>query len=135
MKTALLFVDSRDAPIALLECADRFGERLRGLLGRSALPDDRALWIAPCGSVHTLGMRFPIDVVFVDAKGRIVRCVEALVPNRAAFALKAASVVEFAAGGVARLRLAAGDRLSIADAAGAPRRSLATSADAAPVLA
>ena len=51
--------------LATLEVASTFGERLRGLLGRDGI--DGALLIEGARSVHTLGMRFPIDVAYLDA--------------------------------------------------------------------
>ena len=49
--------------------------RLLGLALLRDLPPDRALLIAGCRSVHTFGMRFALDVVFLDAAGRPLRVV------------------------------------------------------------
>lgn len=57
-------------------------DRMRGLLGRSALGPNAALLIERCGSVHTVGMRFSIDVVFLSGEWRIVRIVRAVRPGR-----------------------------------------------------
>lgn len=59
-----------------LRIAQGLWERLRGLLGRQGLQDGEGLMIPHCQSVHMWGMRFPIDVVFVDPAGRVVwlRC-------------------------------------------------------------
>ena len=57
-------------------------ERLRGLLGRSSLGPDAALLIERCGAVHTVGMRFAIDVVFLDRAWRIVRIALDVRPGR-----------------------------------------------------
>lgn len=90
-------------------------DRLRGLLGRSALQEGEALWIAPCSSVHTLFMRFPIDVIFLDRSGEeVVAVVERLMPWRATRVyLRAGSALELAAGTVARTGTQAGDRVRI----------------------
>src|SRR3954466_14751776 len=48
-------------------------ERRTGLLGRDSLAPSAALVLSPCGSIHTMFMRFPIDVVFVDRDGRALR--------------------------------------------------------------
>ena len=48
-----------------LQRADSVAARLRGLLGRDGLPAGTGLWIRPCNAVHTLGMRFAIDIVFL----------------------------------------------------------------------
>ena len=50
-------------------------ERRRGLLGRSSLDPGRALLLERCRSVHTVGMRFPIDAVLLDAGFRVLRVI------------------------------------------------------------
>jgi hypothetical protein len=66
--------------------ADSFVKRLVGLLGRRALADapgvSEGLWINSCDSIHTIGMRFTIDVVFLDRAGRVVKALKALKPYR-----------------------------------------------------
>jgi len=52
--------------------ADTFFSRLVGLLGSKGLGEGEGLWIVPTRSVHTVGMRFPIDVVLLDHAGRVV---------------------------------------------------------------
>ena len=86
--------------------------RRRGLLGRDALDLSTALILAPCAAVHTVFMRFPIDVVFVDRHGGIRRIVRNLQPWRMAASLRAYAAVEMA-GGVDR-DLIPGDRLYLA---------------------
>ncbi|MCE7884925.1 MAG: DUF192 domain-containing protein [Actinobacteria bacterium ATB1] len=56
--------------------------RSKGLLGRSEMRRDEALWLSPCKSVHTFGMRFPIDVAFLDASGTILHFVGEMRPHR-----------------------------------------------------
>ena len=55
-----------------VEVASGFFERLRGLLGRSDMPSGSAMVIERCGSVHTVGMRFPLDLIFLDKEWRVV---------------------------------------------------------------
>lgn len=55
-----------------VEYATGFFERLKGLLGRAEMPDGAAMLIERCGSVHTVGMRFPIDLIFLDQEWRVV---------------------------------------------------------------
>jgi uncharacterized membrane protein (UPF0127 family) len=57
-------------------------ERMRGLLGRDGLPEGCGLLIDHCGAIHTLGMRFALDVVFLDAGWRVVRVVAGVRPGR-----------------------------------------------------
>ncbi|MBI5420116.1 MAG: DUF192 domain-containing protein [Deltaproteobacteria bacterium] len=62
--------------------AETFFRRLRGLLFAPPLEGGEGLWIAPCGSVHTFGMRYPIDVLFLDRRGEVVGLYPNLAPNR-----------------------------------------------------
>jgi len=87
--------------------------RRKGLLGRDALADSHALVLAPCGSVHTFGMRFPIDVLFVGADGCVIKIVEQLGAWRMAGSLQACITVELPTGSVRRHHVRTGDRLSI----------------------
>ena len=107
----------------VVEAALDSKSRRRGLLGRATLPDRHALLLAPCNAVHTIGMQFPIDVLFVNREGRIVKIVERLGSWRMAGALRACVTVELAAGMVRRTRVAVGDRLAIQRA---PRVGLST---------
>lgn len=93
------------------EAAD-FAGRGVGLLGRQALDPATGLWIHPCKSIHTFGMRFPIDAVFLDRRHRVVRVVERLRPWRMVpLVWRAASVVELAAGRASSIGIRAGDQL------------------------
>ena len=91
--------------------ATSFALRFRGLMGAAQLPPGSGLLLPGTSSVHTHFMRFPIDVVFLDAEGRIVSVVAALRPLRLASAKSAVSVLELAGGECARLGLAEGDVL------------------------
>ena len=63
-------------------CAKSLWERLRGLLGRRGLGPGSALVIERCGAVHTLGMRFAIDLIFLDRAWHVVRMVRNVPPGR-----------------------------------------------------
>ncbi len=52
--------------------ADRWWLRLRGLGGRTALAPGEGLLLRPCRAIHMMGMRFPLDVAFLDAGNRVV---------------------------------------------------------------
>lgn len=81
--------------------ADTFTKRLRGLMFEESLPQGCALHIRPCRSVHTWFMRFPIDVLFLDADRKVVGLEENVPPGRWAVGCKeAASVVELPAGSI-----------------------------------
>jgi uncharacterized protein len=85
--------------------------RRRGLLGRDRLDASAALVLAPCWSIHTMFMRFPIDVIFVDRQGRAVRTISALPPWRMAAAPGAEAVIELAAGALRVRDVSVGDSL------------------------
>jgi uncharacterized membrane protein (UPF0127 family) len=72
--------------------------RLRGLAGLPALPPDRALHLPRTRSVHTLGMRFALDLVWLDGDGAVVRIDERVRPRRHAACRRARSVLETPAG-------------------------------------
>lgn len=86
--------------------ADRWWSRLRGLLARPPLAEDgsQALLITPCASVHTFGMRYPLDLVYLDRAGEVVGWCEQLAPWRASGCRRAVATVEFHGGALARLR-------------------------------
>lgn len=97
-----------------LDLADTFFSRLKGLLGRRELAPGAGLWIKPCGSVHTFGMRFSIDVAFLDRDMRVVAVAKTLRPNRVSpFYSKAFSVLELPAGTLDAAVTAVGDRIEI----------------------
>ena len=56
-----------------VEVASGMFDRMRGLLGRCVLPIGHGLLIKACGSVHTVGMQFPIDVIFIDRAWQVCR--------------------------------------------------------------
>jgi uncharacterized membrane protein (UPF0127 family) len=88
--------------------------RLRGLLGRAGLAEGEALLLAPCTSVHTFFMGFPIDVLFLAADGRALRAVSSLPPWRATRIYpSAACAIELPAGALARSGTRDGDTLDL----------------------
>ena len=86
-------------------------ERMRGVLGRDGLPEGNVYVFPHCGSVHTFGMRFAIDVIFLDRNGRVLSIRENVRPGRMVFGgRRAATTVEAQTGWLAK-GLAVGDRL------------------------
>jgi uncharacterized membrane protein (UPF0127 family) len=65
-----------------IQLADGWWRRARGLLGKAELPPGGGLLLVPCASVHTMGMRFPLDVAFLDGRGHIVETRPELSPGR-----------------------------------------------------
>jgi uncharacterized membrane protein (UPF0127 family) len=78
--------------------ADRPLPRLLGLAGLDAMPAGVALHFPRCRSVHTLGMRFPLDLIWLGADGRPVRIDREVPPRRFKACRRARSVVEANAG-------------------------------------
>jgi uncharacterized protein len=72
--------------------------RLLGLAGMRELPPGWALHIPRCRAVHTFGMRFAIDLIFVTRTGDPVRVVRDVRPMRLVFCAGASSVIELSAG-------------------------------------
>ncbi len=59
--------------------------RLRGLLGHASLPEGELMLLGPCCSIHTVGMRFAVDVLFLDQAWRVIGLRRGLRPGRMAF--------------------------------------------------
>jgi uncharacterized membrane protein (UPF0127 family) len=97
--------------------ADTYMRRLIGLLGKTPRWSraGRGLWIIPSCGVHTIGMLFPIDLVFIDRDCRVVGTQEFVRPFRISrVCLKATSVLEFPAYTIHRSGTEIGDTLEIA---------------------
>jgi len=72
---------------------------MKGLLGKSDMQLGEALWIKPCMSIHTFFMRFPIDIIFLNKRNKVIALIKNLKPNRLTrLYLSAASVLELPAG-------------------------------------
>ncbi len=99
-----------------VELADRWWLRLRGLLGRRRIEPGQGLLLRPCRAVHTLGMRFPLDVAFVDREGRVVACYPELGPGRRTrWHRPAAAALELAPGTLGAAGTRVGDLIVWAD--------------------
>jgi len=97
--------------LASLEVAEAMGDRLKGLLGRDRI--DGALLLRPARSVHTIGMRFGIDVAFCDRELVVLRTVTVPRNRMTRPVLRGRAVIEAEAGAFARWGLRAGDQLEI----------------------
>jgi uncharacterized protein len=94
-----------------LEVADRGAKRRKGLLGRDGLEPGEGLWIKPCEAVHTFGMRFAIDLVYLDRAYRVRKVRSAVRPWRMSACLSAHSVLELPAGTIEATHTQPGDRV------------------------
>jgi uncharacterized membrane protein (UPF0127 family) len=86
-----------DGGLVVVEAAT-FVARLRGLAGLPALAPDVGLHFGRCRSIHTFGMRFALDLVWLDAAGTVVRVDADVPPRRQRSARRARSVLEVGAG-------------------------------------
>jgi len=111
------FNHTRQAYLATaLAVADTHWTRLRGLLGltSSDFRNGSGLWIVPCHGVHTLGMGFPIDVVYLDRAMTVIHIQRDLRPWRfAPVRAEAASVLELPCRTAADTKTAVGDKIEI----------------------
>ena len=97
-----------------VEVAETSLRRMKGLLGREGLDAGSGLWIKPSSGVHTIGMKFPIDVIGLDRDRRVVKLWPNLVPFRITSVHgELRSVVELSAGRIAECNIQLGDILLI----------------------
>lgn len=84
-----------------------------GLLKHARLEKGEGLWITPCEAVHTIGMKFPIDVLFLDKKRRVVKIRSEMPRWRFSGAFRAHSVLELPSGMAEATGTTAGDQLEL----------------------
>ncbi len=115
--TGLAFNRTRTTYLATeLVIARTHWSRFRGLMATdpSAFRRGQGLWIIPSRGVHTLAMRFPIDVVYLDQEQIVIHLEEELKPWRmAAIRIRAASVLELPIGTICDSKTALGDKVDI----------------------
>lgn len=88
-------------------------ERLVGLMPRSGMEASEGLWIKPCYAIHTWGMRFSLDAVFLDSAHRILGILPEVKPWRICRTFTGTrSVLELSSGMAAELGLQVGDLLT-----------------------
>ena len=116
-QTGYAFNTTRQAFLASqLRCADSHLSRLVGLIGTppEALASGNGLWIVPCHGVHTFGMRYPIDLVYLNDKYEVVHTEENVKPWRvAAVCLEAATVLELSPHTIFQTGTCVGDKIEI----------------------
>jgi len=92
--------------------ADGWLVRLRGMLARPAPRPGEGLLLTPCSSVHMYGMRFPLDVAFLDGRGAVVAMYPSLAPgSRTRWHRNAAHALELSAGALVESGTSIGDVL------------------------
>lgn len=97
------------------ETARSFGARLKGLLMTETLHGGQGLLIKPCNSIHTIGMSYSIDILFVNSRDRVIKVAANIKPYRAVTCMHSAYVVELPAGALARTGTQIGDKVEIVD--------------------
>jgi uncharacterized membrane protein (UPF0127 family) len=118
---ALLRNRSTGAIIATrVERATTFLQRAVGLLARPRVRPDEGLWLDRCSSIHTMGMRAAIDVIFLDANDSVLRLCPMVRQWRLALVCHGArSVVELGSGALKAVDVIPGDRLELVSAGAA----------------
>jgi len=122
---ATLTLRREDGRVVCERCvvADRAHTRVRGLLGRRRLEPGEGMVLRPSWGIHTAFMRFPIDVVFLDADQVVLKIAAELPPFRTVSCRGAREVVELSAGECARRGLETGDRVAWASRTAAELRA------------
>jgi uncharacterized membrane protein (UPF0127 family) len=94
--------------------ADSFMTRLVGLLKRRKMGPEEALWLVPSKGIHTIGMKFPIDVIFLTKDNKVVDAISAVAPYRATgIHMGAHSVLELPKGTIKKSHTEVGDQLDV----------------------
>jgi len=93
------------------EAADTSQKRRTGLLKHQGLAAGEGLWIVPCEAVHTFGMKFAIDVIFLSRKKKILKMRRNMEKRRISICLRAHSVLELPAGKIDETGTGTGDQL------------------------
>src|ERR1041385_9129172 len=97
-------------------------KRMVGLLNRKTLTSGEGLLLDRCYGIHTIGMRFPIDVLFLDNELRVMRAVPALPPFRTCVVRQAVYVLELPVGAIQSSHTEAGDQIQMRTAGTATDR-------------
>jgi uncharacterized membrane protein (UPF0127 family) len=112
--TVKLFVknSNRDSVVTTdADIADTSQKRRTGLLKHNSLAAGEGLWIVPCEAVHTFGMKFPIDVVYLSKQKKVLKIRDNMKKSRMSLCLRAHSVLELPAGRAAETGTVVGDQL------------------------
>lgn len=94
--------------------ADTSFARLKGLIGKFKLRSDEGLWVVPSSGVHTLGVLFPLDLVYLDEHLQVIHLIEYFPTFRIApLKIRAASVLELPPHTIYSSQTQRGDQLVI----------------------
>src|SRR5580698_4539852 len=114
-QTLCVYNRNREAFLGLrVAPADTLTTRLKGLLGRVRLKPDDGIWLSPSRGIHTIGMLFAIDVIYLDAANRVIHLVEHMGPFRISpIRIKCASILELKSRAIYSSNTQVGDELLI----------------------
>jgi uncharacterized membrane protein (UPF0127 family) len=99
-----------------IEVADTAARRVKGLLGRDCLEDGQGLLFKHCSSLHTFFMSFPIDIVFLDKQGKVLKTAAGVTPFKLVAApFRAFFALELPAGAIDRSVTKVGDMLDMSE--------------------
>ena len=93
--------------------ADKTLNRLKGLLGKKGLTMQQGLLISPCNSVHTVGMKFDIDVIFLNKQNQVIKIKQSVKPTRMVSCFRSKKVLELASGSAQYNNISIGDKTTI----------------------
>src|ERR1700685_3960805 len=114
-RTLCVYNRNREAFLGLsVAPADTLTSRLKGMLGRVRMKPDDGIWLSPSRGIHTIGMLFAIDLVYLDAANRVIHLVEHLGPFRISpIRIKCASILELKSRAIYSSNTQVGDDLLI----------------------
>ncbi len=108
LQTITLVSDRRRISLSI-ELADSWWSRFKGLMLRKSLPEGQGLYLKKTNSIHMCFMRFPIDAIFFDTHGHVVKVAQNLSPwTGISISLKAKDCLEMKAGEAERLGIVVG---------------------------
>lgn len=93
--------------------ANTFFARLKGLLGTKKLDHGKGLIIRPCNSIHTVGMKYAIDIIFLDNQDKIVKLINDMPSGKFSLCSESRYVVELPAGTIEATGTTVGDKISL----------------------
>ncbi|HZJ77281.1 MAG TPA: DUF192 domain-containing protein [Clostridia bacterium] len=97
-----------------LEIADSFFKRLLGLMYRKSMGENHGLLLVPCNQIHTFGMKFPIDALFLSCDYVIIQMEKSIKPHKVLKTVKNSNyVLELPAGKIEKFGLGVGDKLVV----------------------
>jgi hypothetical protein len=114
-KTYCVFNRTRESFLGLrVASADTLLMRLRGALGRIGLKPNDGIWLSPSSGIHTIGMLFAIDLVYLDSGNRVIHLVENFSPFRISpIRIGCASILELESRAIYSSNTRVGDELVI----------------------